>query len=105
MAKHRSRLTIRSDHQTGLQYPLTPRRLRPRSEPPFSYRQELIMHASAQVEMQTFTVTVEFSTGAEPYATQTYPVDATAWYRHQPDAPQMAVPPPHDQSRIPAHTR
>src|SRR3546814_6765792 len=81
MAKHRIRLTIRSDHQTGLQYPLTPRRLRPRSEPPFSYRKELIMHASAQVEMQTFTVTVEFSTGVEPYATETYTVEAPDWYR------------------------
>src|SRR3546814_11728704 len=86
MAKHRSRLTIRSDHQTGLQYPLTPRRLRPRSEPPFSYRKELIMHASAQVEMQTLPVTVEFSTGGEPYATETYPGEATDWYRAQRNA-------------------
>src|SRR3546814_5799063 len=105
MAKHRSRLTIRSDHQTGLQYPLTPRRLRPRSEPPFSYRKELIMHASAQAEMQTFTVTVEFSTGGEPYATETYPVEATDWYRAQRDAIEMSVSSPSDNARIPDLTR
>src|SRR3546814_15331689 len=101
MAKHRSRLTIRSDHQTGLQYPLTPRRLRPRSEPPFSYRKELIMHASAQVEMQTFTVTVEFSTGGEPYATETYTVEATNWYRAQRNQIEMTGHSPHAQSRTP----
>src|SRR3546814_3447817 len=57
------------------------------------------MHASAQVEMQTFTVTVEFSSGGEPYATETYTVEATDWYRAQRDAIEMSV-----SSRSEEHT-
>ncbi|WOF45081.1 hypothetical protein KNJ79_09505 [Sphingopyxis indica] len=63
------------------------------------------MHASAQVEMQTFIVTVEFSSGGEPYATETYTVEAPDWYRAQRDAIEMSVSSPYDNSRIPELTR
>jgi hypothetical protein len=105
MAQRLWRLTIPPDHRADLQYPLTPRRLRRRSQPPFSYRKDPIMHASAQVEMQTFTVTVEFSSGGEPYATDTFTVEAADWYRAQRDALEMSVSSPYDNARIPDLTR
>src|SRR3546814_17670712 len=93
--------------RTDILFPYTTlfRSCRTRSEPPLSYRKELSMHASAQVEMQTFTVTVEFSTGGEPYATETYTVEATDWYRAQRDAIEMSVSSPYDNARIPDLTR
>ena len=54
---------------------------------------------------QTFTVTVEFSSGGEPYATETYTVEATDWYRAQRDAIEMSVSSPYDNARIPEITR
>lgn len=63
------------------------------------------MHASAQVEMQTFTVAVEFCSGGQPYATDTYTVEATDWYRAQRDALEMSVSSPYDNSRIPDLSR
>lgn len=59
------------------------------------------MHASAQTELHSFTVDVEFSSGGEPYATETYEVEASDWYRAQRDALEMSVSSPYDNVRIP----
>ncbi|MBF5093044.1 hypothetical protein F1640_24550 [Novosphingobium sp. NBM11] len=63
------------------------------------------MHASAQTELHSFTVDVEFSSGGEAYATETYKVEATDWYRAQRDALEMSVSSPYDNVRIPDLTR
>ena len=63
------------------------------------------MHASAQTELYSFTVDVEFSSGGEPYATETYNVEAGDWYRAQRDALEMSVSSPYDNVRIPDLTR
>jgi hypothetical protein len=90
---------------SGSPIPTTARRLRPRSEPPFSFRKDQILHASAQTELQSFTVDVEFSSGGEPYVTETYKVEASDWYRAQRDALKMSVSSPYDNVRIPDLTR
>lgn len=63
------------------------------------------MHASDQTELLNFTIDVEFSSGGEPYATQTYKVEASDWYRAQRDALEMSVSSPYDNVRIPDLTR
>lgn len=63
------------------------------------------MHASAQTELYSFTVDVEFSSGGEPYATETYTVEASDWYRAQRDALEMWVSSPYDNVRVPDLTR
>ncbi|OAN53497.1 hypothetical protein [Sphingobium sp. TCM1] len=63
------------------------------------------MNASSQVALQTFTVDIEFSSGGEPFATETYRVQASDWYRAQRDAIEMSVCSPCDNSRIPDLTR
>ncbi|AJA07253.1 hypothetical protein PX699_24615 [Sphingobium sp. H39-3-25] len=63
------------------------------------------MHASSQIELRSFSVEIEFSSGGEPYATETYTVEATDWYRAQRDALEMSVSSPYDNARIPDLTR
>ncbi|MFC3443857.1 hypothetical protein ACFOKF_22160 [Sphingobium rhizovicinum] len=63
------------------------------------------MTALSQVERQTFTVDVEFSSGGEPYATETYTIEATDWYRAQRDALEMSLNSVYDNARIPDLTR
>lgn len=63
------------------------------------------MHISAQTELHSFTVDVEFSSGGEPYATETYKVEASDWYRAQRDALEMSVLSAYDNVRIPNLTR
>lgn len=63
------------------------------------------MHASSQIELRSFSVEIEFSSGGEPYATETYTVEATDWYRAQRDAIEMSVSSPYDNARIPDLTR
>lgn len=63
------------------------------------------MHASSQIELRSFSVEIEFSSGGEPYATETYTLEATDWYRAQRDALEMSVSSPYDNARIPDLTR
>lgn len=63
------------------------------------------MHASSHIDLRTFTVDVEFSSGGEPYATETYRIEAADWYRAQRDALEMSVSSPYDNARIPDLTR
>ncbi|WP_030539294.1 hypothetical protein [Sphingobium sp. DC-2] len=63
------------------------------------------MHASSQIEQRSFTVEIEFSSGGEAYATETYTVEATDWYRARRDALEMSVSSPYDNARIPDLTR
>lgn len=63
------------------------------------------MPASSRVELQTFSLAVEFSSGGEPYATEHYSVDASDWYRAEREALEMSVSSPYDNVRIPALTR
>ena len=63
------------------------------------------MHASSHIELRSFTINVVFSSGGEPYATETYTVEATDWYRAQRDALEMSVSSPYDDARIPDLTR
>ena len=63
------------------------------------------MHASSQIELSSFSVEIEFSSGGEPYATETYTVEATDRYRAQRDALEMSVSSPYDNARIPEITR
>ena len=70
-----------------------------------SFRKDQIMHASAQTKLHSFTVDVEFSSGGQPYATETYKVEASDWYRAQRDALEMSVLSAYDNVRIPNLTR
>jgi hypothetical protein len=63
------------------------------------------MRASSHIDLQTFTVDVEFLSGGEPFATETYDVQASDWYRAQRDAIEMSVSSPYDNSRIPDLSR
>ena len=63
------------------------------------------MHAPSHIDLQTFSVDVEFSSGGEPFATETYTVQASDWYRAQRDAIEMSVGSPYDNSRIPELSR
>ncbi len=63
------------------------------------------MHASSQIELRSFSVEIEFSSGGEPYATETFTVEATDWYRAQRDAIEISVSSPYDNARIPDLTR
>lgn len=63
------------------------------------------MYASTQTELHSFTVDVEFSSGGEPYATETYKVEASDWYRAQRDAIEMSLSSPYDNVRIPDLSR
>lgn len=63
------------------------------------------MHAFSHIDLRTFTIDVEFSSGGEPYATETYKVEAADWYRAQRDALEMSVSSPYDNARIPDLTR
>ncbi|CAM5612347.1 hypothetical protein ACFSUK_04440 [Sphingobium scionense] len=63
------------------------------------------MHASSQIELRSFSVEIEFSSGGEPFATERYTVEATDWYRAQRDALEISVSSPYDNARIPELTR
>lgn len=63
------------------------------------------MHASSHIDLRTFTVDIEFSSGGEPYATGTYKVEASDWYRAQRDALEMSVSSPYDNARVPDLSR
>lgn len=63
------------------------------------------MHASQHIDLQSFSVEIEFSSRGEPYATETYTVEATDWYRAQRDALEMSVSSPYDNPRIPDLSR
>lgn len=63
------------------------------------------MHASAQTDLHSFTIDVEFSSGGEAYATEAYNVEAGDWYRAQRDALEMSLASPYDNVRIPDLTR
>lgn len=59
------------------------------------------MHASSHIDFHSFTVEIEFSSGGELYATETYKVEAADWHRAQRDALEMSVSSPYDNVRIP----
>lgn len=63
------------------------------------------MHGPSHIDLQTFSVDVEFSSGGEPFATETYEVQASDWYRAQRDAIEMSVSSPYDNSRVPDLSR
>lgn len=63
------------------------------------------MHALSHVDHHSFVVEVEFSSGGEPYATETYRLEATDWYRAQRDALEMSLSSVYDNPRIPDLTR
>ncbi|MCY1172395.1 hypothetical protein J2X47_000436 [Sphingomonas sp. BE270] len=63
------------------------------------------MHASSHIDLNSFTVEIEFSSGGEAFATETYTVEAVDWYRAQRDALEMSVSSPYDNVRIPDLTR
>ncbi|WBO21741.1 hypothetical protein [Sphingomonas abietis] len=63
------------------------------------------MHATSQIAFATFTVDVEFLSGDEHYATETYVIEATDWYRAQRDALERSVSSVYDNARIPDLTR
>ena len=67
--------------------------------PPF--RKEIAVHASSHIDFHSFTVEIEFSSGGELYATETYKVEAADWHRAQRDALEMSVSSPYDNVRIP----
>lgn len=63
------------------------------------------MNASSHIALQPFTIDVEFSSGGERYATQTYEVEATDWFSAQREALEMSVNSPYDNARIPDLSR
>lgn len=63
------------------------------------------MRASSQIAFATFTIDVVFSSGGDPFATETYQIEATDWYRAQRDALERSVSSPYDNARIPDLTR
>jgi hypothetical protein len=63
------------------------------------------MSASSHIAFQRFTIDVEFSSGGEPYATQTYEVEAADWFRAHREALEMSVNSPYYNARIPDLTR
>ncbi|PHP16265.1 hypothetical protein CG471_29075 [Sphingobium sp. IP1] len=63
------------------------------------------MIASSHIAFQRFTIDVEFSSGGEPYATQTYEVEAADWFLAEREALEMSVNSPYDNARIPDLTR
>ena len=63
------------------------------------------MQTSSHIDLQVFTIEIEFASGGEPYATESYTVEATDWYRAQRDALEMSVSSPYDNVRIPDLTR
>jgi hypothetical protein len=63
------------------------------------------MQASSHIDLQSFTIEIEFASGGEPYATEIYTVEATDWYRAQRDAIEMSVSSTYDNVRIPDLTR
>ncbi len=63
------------------------------------------MRAPSQVQLENFTVDVQFFSDGEHYATQTYRIEAADWYRAQRDALEMSVSSVYDDPRIPALTR
>lgn len=63
------------------------------------------MNASSHIAFQRFTIDVEFSSGGEPYATQTYEVEAADWFLAEREALEMSVNSTYDNARIPDLTR
>jgi hypothetical protein len=63
------------------------------------------MRPSSQIALATFTIDVEFLSANEPYATETYVVEATDWYRAQREALERSVSSTYDNARIPDLTR
>lgn len=63
------------------------------------------MNATSHIAFQRFTIDVEFSSGGEPYATQTYEVEAADWFLAEREALEMSVNSPYDNARIPDLTR
>lgn len=63
------------------------------------------MQTSSHIDLQVFTIEIEFASGGETYATESYTVEATDWYRAQRDALEMSVSSPYDNVRIPNLTR
>lgn len=63
------------------------------------------MHDPSPAQLRTFLVTVNFFSGGEQYATETYAIDAGNWYRAEQHALQMSGSSVYDNSRIPDLTR
>lgn len=56
---------------------------------------------SSTVQLHTFLVTVDFFSGSERYASQTYTIDAANWYRAELHALQLSGSSVYDNPRIP----
>jgi hypothetical protein len=63
------------------------------------------MRTPSQIAFATFTIDVVFSSGGEPFATETYVIEAADWYRAQRDALERSVNSVYDNGRIPDLTR
>lgn len=63
------------------------------------------MRNSLPAQLRTFLVTVEFFSGGERYATQTYTIDAANWYHAEQHALQISGSSAYDNPRIPDLTR
>jgi len=63
------------------------------------------MRASSHTAFATFTIDVVFSSGGEPFAAETYTIEAADWYRARRDALERSVSSPYDNARIPDLTR
>ena len=63
------------------------------------------MRDSSPVQMHSFIVTVDFFSGGERYAAETYTIDAANWYRAEQHALQLSGSSVYDDSRIPDVTR
>lgn len=63
------------------------------------------MTDSSSVQLHTFIVTVDFFSGGERYATETYTVEAANWYRAEQHALQRSGGSVYDDCRIPDLSR
>jgi len=63
------------------------------------------MAVLAQVELTRFTIDVEFLSGGDRFASETYEVEATDWFSAEREALERSVGSAYDNARIPNLTR